>query len=243
MSVVLTIASKEIHGYFKSYMAYILLGVYLLISMGAVFYSAYFFEYNNRNLISFFIYQPNILNILLPAVTMKVWAEEKRYGTLEFLLTQPVSYKKLVLGKFLAAWSFSVLMLLMTIPFAVYSNFLIPLDLENVCAAYVAEIIVMGAFCALGCLISACNSNVIIAYLTTVLGGWVWQNVNFNAILYYFKNLFPMLKSRLDGVLNFSEYYQQMIQGQMGIETIVYFGGIIFFALWLNIIIIGWRKG
>ena len=243
MSVILTIASKELHGYFKSYMAYILLGVYLLISMGAVFYTGYFFEYNNRNLISFFIYQPNILNILLPAVTMKVWAEERRYGTIEFLLTQPVSYPKLVVGKFLAAWSFSVLMLLMTIPFTIHSNILVQLDIGNVCTAYITEVIVMATFCALGCLISACNSNVIIAYLTTVLGGWIWQNVNFNALLYYLKNIFPMLKSRLNGILNFNEYYQQMIQGQISIESVIYFGGIIFCALWLNIIIIRWRKG
>jgi len=242
MKVILTIISKEINGYFKSYMAYILLAVYLLISMAAVFYSAYYFEYNNRGLISFFIYQPGILNILLPAVTMKVWAEERRHGTLEFLLTQPVSYETLVIGKFLAAWLFAILMLLMTLPFIFYSDHLVFLDNENILAAFGGLVLVMAAFCAIGCAVSACCGNVIIAYLATVFCGWVWQNLSFDTLFLGLKNFIPLLQPRLIGALDFGEHYQQMIQGQVSLDSLIYFAGIIFFALWLNVIIIRRRK-
>lgn len=242
MSVLKTIIGKEFSGYFKSYTACIVLGIYLLLSLIAVFYSAYFFEYNNRGLISFFIYQPEILNILLPAVTMKMWAEERRYGTLEFLLTQPVSYTVLVWGKFLAAWLFALLMLASVLPFVGYAASLVEIDWGNLLSAFIGQSLVMGALCALGCFISACSGNVIVAYLSTVFAGWLWENINFDFIFIPLKENIPLMVHRLNGILNFREHYQMLVQGQLGTETVIYFGSMILFALWLNIIVIQGRR-
>lgn len=242
MKVMLTAAAREFNGYFKTYTAYIVLGVYLLLSFAAVFYSAQFFEYDNRGLISFFIYQPEILNILLPALTMKMWAEERRQGTLEILLTQPVRLPKLVLGKFLAAFAFSICLLLMFCPFVAYMSSLVEYDILNLIAAFIGEILVMAALCALGCMVSAFNGNVIIAYLSSVFVGWIWENVNFDFIISPLIKCFPLLTQRLSGVLNFGPYYQAVIQGQIGPDAVIYFVSVTVFALWLNVIAVNSRR-
>ena len=86
------VMQKEFAGYFRTPTAYIIIAVYLVLSMFATFYSAYFFAYDNSGLISFFTYQPEIFVVLMPAATMRLWADERRSGTIEFLLTQPVDY-------------------------------------------------------------------------------------------------------------------------------------------------------
>ena len=242
MKVLYTQISKEFSGYFKSCTAYIVVGVYLLLSFAATFFSAHFFEYDNQGLISFFMYQPEILNMLLPALTMKMWAEERRQGTLEFLLTQPVSIEKLVVGKFLAAFLFCALMLMMTIPFFVYSSYLVMIDKLNVLSALTAVMLLMAGLCAMGCLISAFNKNVVIAYLSTVFVGWLLLNGNFDFLLFPFKQIYPLLQSRLSGILDFAPHYHSMIEGQISLESIIYFGSIMVFTLWLNVITIKWKK-
>ena len=108
------VMQKEFAGYFRTPTAYIIIAVYLVLSMFATFYSAYFFAYDNSGLISFFTYQPEIFVVLMPAATMRLWADERRSGTIEFLLTQPVDYTAVVLGKFMAAAAFGLLMLALT---------------------------------------------------------------------------------------------------------------------------------
>ena len=115
----LTILKKEFGSYFRTPTAYIIIGVYLVISMFSTFYSAYFFMNNNTGLISFFSYQPEVLVILIPALTMKLWADERRSGTMEFILTQPISYNSIILGKFSAAVLFGLLLLVLTSPFII----------------------------------------------------------------------------------------------------------------------------
>ena len=95
-----------------------------------------FFAYDNSGLISFFTYQPEIFVVLMPAATMRLWADERRSGTIEFLLTQPVDYTAVVLGKFMAAAVFGLLMLALTLPFALYASTLVDLDMLNVLSAY-----------------------------------------------------------------------------------------------------------
>ena len=109
------VMQKEFAGYFRTPTAYIIIAVYLVLSMFATFYSAYFFAYDNSGLISFFTYQPEIFVVLMPAATMRLWADERRSGTIEFLLTQPVDYTAVVLGKFMAAAAFGLLMLALTL--------------------------------------------------------------------------------------------------------------------------------
>ena len=102
-----TVFYKEFAGYFRSGNAYIILGVYALLSFAATFYVGGYFTLDNTSLASFFLYQPEILTVLMPAVTMRSWTDERRHGTVEYLLTQPVDHASAVLAKFAAAWLFA----------------------------------------------------------------------------------------------------------------------------------------
>lgn len=242
MRILWTIAVKEFLGYFRTYTAYVVASVYLLLSFAATFYIAYFFEYNNRNLISFFMYQPIVLNLILPALTMKMWAEERRQGTLEFLLTQPISYGQMICGKFLAAVLFCLLLLGLIIPFVLYISTFIELDKLNIIASFGGEFLIMVMLCALGCLVSSLNSNTILAYLSTLFCGWVIESINFNFLLIPIKEIFPLLSGDLNGILNFNTHFQQIILGQIGISNIGYFILLTVGLLWLNKFTIQYSK-
>ena len=162
------VMQKEFAGYFRTPTAYIIIAVYLVLSMFATFYSAYFFAYDNSGLISFFTYQPEIFVVLMPAATMRLWADERRSGTIEFLLTQPVDYTAVVLGKFMAAAAFGLLMLALTLPFALYASTLVDLDMLNVLSAYLATVLAIALLTAAGCLVSVFNTNAVLAYLFSV---------------------------------------------------------------------------
>ena len=242
MKVLLVITHKEFWGYFRNYTAYIVLAIYLMLSFVATFYSANFFAYNNNNLISFFIYQPEILNIVIPAITMKMWADEHRQGTLEFLLTQPISVTKLVMGKFFSAFLFSLCMLVMVLPFVFYSSRLVSYDVLNIVSSFIAVILVMGILCAIGCMISAFNNNAIIAYLFSVIMGLGVENINFDFLFQPLNSIIPLSMHKLYGALNFSLHYQSMIEGEMPVDSLIYCISIILVALLLNIVIVEKRK-
>ena len=107
----LRILEKEFYAYFRTSLGHFIIGVYLLLSMLSAFYGGYFFEVNNNALPSFFMFQPDVFALIVPAITMKLWADEYKSGTIELLLTQPVNAFTLVLGKFFAAWLFCTLLL------------------------------------------------------------------------------------------------------------------------------------
>ena len=242
MTILKALIKKEIIGYFKNYTAYIISGVYLLLSFAAMFYVAHFFEYNNHGLISYFAYQPEILNVLLPALTMKMWAEERKQGTLEFLLTQPVNYRTLVLGKYVAALLSGTFLLVLTLPFLGISSLWINFDWLNITSAYLGCFWVIAVLCALGCLISACYTNTILAYLSAVFLGWLWENANLDIILNPVRDMFPLLQNRMQSLLNFSQNYNSFILGQVTLESVVYFISITIICLWLNLILVYRRR-
>lgn len=238
----MTILSKEFNSYFRTYMAYVIIGIYLFLSMFATFYSSYFFVFDNQNLISFFTYQPEIMAVLIPAITMRLWADERRSGTIEFLLTAPVSYWATVLGKFAAACLFSWLMLLLTLPFAAYVSVLTKVDFLNIFAGYLGCGLVMALFCAVGCLISAWNTNAVLAYLASVFLTWLIMIGNFDFLLAPLMSISDTISSRLSQSLNFSRNYQDLIMGQPGLDNIIYFLSLTAGALWLNVAVIGSKK-
>lgn len=242
MTILKTLIKKEITGYFKNYTAYIISGIYLLLSFTAMFYAAYFFEFENRGLISFFSYQPEILNMLLPALTMKMWAEERKQGTLEFLLTQPVKLRTLVLGKYFAALLSGTFLLILTLPFIGVSSFWIEFDWLNIISSYLGCFCVIASLCAVGCLISACYNNTILAYLSAVFVGWILENANLDIILNPIRDAFPLLQNRLQFLLNYKMHYYTFIQGQITLETLIYFLSVIIICLWLNLIIVRRRR-
>lgn len=236
------IFTKELSSYFRTNLAYFILIIYAVLSLLTTFYVGYFFALNNSELFSFFYFQPDIFTVLIPALTMRLWAEERKNGTAELLLTQPVNYTSVVAAKFCAAWCMCLIMLSLTIPFWIYANFLIEVDNHNVMSEYISCILVSGAFCALGCLISSFNNSPIVAYIVSVFAVWIVVIGNFDFLFSSTSLVSNELWIRSIQSLNFSKHVGEIVGGQIGFDNIIYFAGIMFFALWFNVVSIEYKK-
>lgn len=237
-----TIFKKEFFGYFRSRLAYFIIGIYLFLSMIATFYMGAFFELNNTELFSFFYFQTDVFSLVVPALTMRLWADERRSGTIELLLTQPLDYKSIVWGKFLSAWAFCLMLLLTTLPFWFCLNYLSPLDNLNISSSYLALILITGVLCALGCSISAFNKSPVIAYIGTLFLSWLIITSNFDFIIRSMDISGGLLMQMVQS-LNFMKHYQDLVTGQLGLDNIIYYLSLIILPLWLNVITVEYKKG
>lgn len=236
-----TIFSKELYSYFNTNLAYVLLGVYNLLSMSATFFAGNFFNMNNSDLFSFFYFQSYIFVALIPAFTMRLWAEERKSGSIEFLLTQPVSLLTIVLGKFFAAWFLCIIMLSTSLPFWFDMNLNFRLDNINILSAYLGCILAAGAFCATGCMISSFNNSPVSSYIITLfaLAGISFSNFGSIIIQFPFSN---EISSRIIQSLNFDKHFYDLLLGQISFDNIIYFISLIFLSLWLNVASIEYKK-
>lgn len=237
-----TIFHKEFAGFFRSGNAYIILGIYALLSFSATFYVGGYFTLDNISLTSFFRYQPEILIVLIPAVTMRSWTDERRQGTIEYLLTQPVSYTSAVLAKFSSAWVFGILVLALSLPFWLWTSFLTPLDNLNIVSSYLVCILIIGTFSALGCVVSAFNTNTVIAYIITIFVLWGLAFLNLDFLITPTQKFSDEISVRIIRSLNFNKHYQDFINGQIGLDNIIYFISVIIPALWLNVVALEYKK-
>ncbi len=237
----LRILEKEFYAYFRTSLGHFIIGVYLLLSMLSAFYGGYFFEVNNNALPSFFMFQPDVFALIVPAITMKLWADEYKSGTIELLLTQPVNAFTLVLGKFFAAWLFCTLLLFSSISIWGSVGFYAQPDNLAIVASYASCWIVCGAFCAIGCTVSAFSKNPISSYLVSLIAIFLFRiaNLDFLLKLFGFSNdlLIRVLKS-----LNFDAHYQNLISGQFSPDDICYFLLLIAGSLILNTAAVDYKK-
>jgi len=164
-----TIAKRELASYFASPVAYVFLVIFLLLTGFLTFTAGAFFERGEASLAAFFAWHPWVYLVLVPAVGMRLWAEERRAGTLELLLTLPVSTWQAILGKFLASWIFLAIALALTFPVLVTVNVLGDPDNGAIAAGYLGSLLLAGAYLAITCLTSAMTRNQVIAFILAVV--------------------------------------------------------------------------
>lgn len=174
-----TIAKRELVGYFASPVAYVFIVIFLLLCGFFTFMLGGFFERREASLISFFLWHPWLYLFLVPAVGMRLWSEERRLGTMELLLTMPVTGWQAIVGKFLASWLFLGLALVLTFPVVFTVNYLGNADNGVIFAGYVGSFLLAGAYLAVGCATSAMTRNQVISFILSVviclfliLAGW-----------------------------------------------------------------------
>jgi len=155
MSNVVTIFRREFGAYFSTPLAYVFIVIFLALSGAFTFYMGYFFERGQADLQAFFAFHPWLYLIFVPAVSMRLWAEERKGGTIELLMTLPVSTTQVVIGKFLAAWAFIGIALALTFPIWITVNYLGDPDNGVIIAGYLASLIMAGSFLAIGACVSA----------------------------------------------------------------------------------------
>jgi ABC-2 type transport system permease protein len=164
-----TIARRELAGYFISPVAYVFLVIFLLLTGFFTFTVGAFFERGEASLISFFVWHPWLYLVLVPAVGMRLWAEERRSGTLELLLTMPVTAWQAILGKFLASWAFLAIALALTFPVVITVNVLGSPDNGIIVAGYLGSVLLAGAYLAISCMTSAMTRNQVVAFILAVV--------------------------------------------------------------------------
>jgi ABC-2 type transport system permease protein len=163
------IAKRELVAYFTSPVAYVFLVIFLLLTGFLTFTAGAFFERGEASLAAFFAWHPWVYLVLVPAAGMRLWAEERRAGTLELLLTFPLAPWQAILGKFLASWVFLAIALALTFPVAVTVNVLGDPDNGQILAGYLGSLFLAGGYLAITCMTSALTRNQVIAFILSVV--------------------------------------------------------------------------
>ena len=163
------VMKRELGGYFTSPIAYVFLVIFLLLTGFFTFTVGNFFERGEASLVSFFTWHPWLYLFLVPAVGMRLWSEERRLGTLELLLTLPITTWQAIVGKFLASWLFLALALVLTFPVVITVNWLGDPDNGVILAGYVGSLFLAGAYLAISCMTSAMTRNQVISFILSVM--------------------------------------------------------------------------
>ena len=159
------VARRELAGYFSTPVAYVFIVIFLAMASALTFYVGAFFERQQASLEAFFSFHPWLYLFLIPAVAMRLWAEERKSGTIELLMTMPMSTTAAVLGKFLAAWLFVAVALALTFPLWITVNILGEPDNGVILAGYLGSLLMAGAFLAIGSCLSAITRNQVVAFI------------------------------------------------------------------------------
>src|SRR5690349_10495896 len=168
ISKIKAIAKRELSAYFSSPVAYVFIVIFLLLTGFFTFMAGNFFERGQANLDSFFMWHPWLYLVLVPAVGMRLWAEERRVGTLELLLTMPITPWQAIIGKFIASWLFLGIVLVLTFPVVITVNWLGSPDNGVIFTAYLGSFLMAGAYLAVSCLTSALTRNQVISFIIAV---------------------------------------------------------------------------
>jgi ABC-2 type transport system permease protein len=165
----MTIAKRELKGYFASPVAYVFIVIFLLLAGFFTFMAGNFFENGQANLEAFFQWHPWLYLFLVPAVGMRLWSEERRVGTMELLLTMPITEWQAILGKFIASWLFLGLALLLTFPIIFTVNYLGDPDNGAIFTGYFGSFLMAGAYLAISCMTSAMTRNQVVSFIVSVV--------------------------------------------------------------------------
>ena len=236
------ILNRELKGYFRTPLASIFLLVFLAISSGMTFFLGRFFERDQADLIGFFSWHPWLFLVLMPAIGMRLWAEERRSGTIELLITLPVTNTQLVVGKFLASWIFTLIALILTMPIWITVNYLGEPDNHVILISYFGSWLMAGAFLALTSCLSALTKNQVIAFIISSISGFVLIMAGFNLVLSAVRSWSPNWITETISSMSFLSHFSRIQMGVFDLSTIVFFISMIILCLWINIQLVQVKK-
>jgi ABC-2 type transport system permease protein len=239
---VLLIAKRELVGYFSTPIAYVFLMIFLALNGVFGFYLGNFIARDQADLDAFFQFHPWLYLVLIPALSMRLWAEERRSGSLELLLTLPVSTAECVLGKYLAAWSFTLIALVGTLPTWLTVNYLGQPDNGAIAAAYVGSFLLAGAILAVGCCLSATTKNQVVAFIATAVVCLGVMLLGFHVVIDTIEGLLPGMVVDAITTQSFFLHFNSMRRGVLSGPDLLYFLTTISFWLYANIVVIEYKK-
>ena len=236
------ILDRELRGYFRTPLASIFLLVFLALSSGMTFFLGRFFERDLADLTAFISWHPWLFLVLMPAIGMRLWAEERRSGTIELLITLPVTNTQLVVGKFLASWFFTLIALILTMPIWITVNFLGDPDNNVILISYIGSWFMAGAFLALTSCLSVLTKNQVIAFIISSISGFILIMAGFNLVLSAVRSWSPNWITETISSMSFLSHFTRIQMGVFDLSTLVFFISMMILCLWINVQLVQLKK-
>jgi len=242
MNPVLAIFRRELKSYFLTPVAYVFIVIFLVVANWFGFGFGGLYERGQADLLPFFTFHPWLFLFLVPALSMRLWAEERRSGSIELLMTLPIEPWHAVAGKFLAAWAFTALAILLTFPIWITVNFLGDPDNGVIAASYIGSILTAGGFLAVGNFVSAMTKNQVIAFVVGVLICFVLLVAGYAPVIDAFSGWAP--QTLVDGIasLSFLTHFESISKGVVDLRDIFYFAVLIAASLYATTLILGIKQ-
>lgn len=242
MNIISAIFRRELQSYFATPVAYVFIVIFLVLMGTFTFYLGGFYEQGQADLRAFFNFHPWLYLFLVPAISMRLWAEERKSGSIELLMTLPVTPWQAVLGKYLAAWAFTGIALTLTFPIWITVNYLGDPDNGTIFAAYIGSLLMAGGFLAIGSCVSVITHNQVIAFVISIVVCFGFLLSGFPMVLDVFRGWLPQVIVDAVASLSFLSHFSNISRGVIDFRDLVYFGLVIGTFLYANTIILQWKQ-
>ena len=243
MKNTISIFKRELRGYFLTPVAYIFMILFLWLVTGLTFWFSRIYENRQADLAAFFNWMPILFILFMPAISMRLWAEERKSGTIELLMTLPVTMGQAVMGKFLAAWAFATVSIVMTFPMWVTIGYVGNPDHGTIVTGYLGSILLAGAFIAIGAFVSSMTKNQVVAFIITAFFGFVFFLIGFPPAVELMKSwFFPEVLLDTVSSLSFFTHFDGLSRGLVEARALTFFGSLIVLSLFLNAIFLDAKK-
>jgi ABC-2 type transport system permease protein len=236
------ILRRELASYFSTPLAYVFILIFLVLAAALTFQLGGLYERGQADLAPFFNFHPWLYLFLIPALSMRLWAEERRSGSIELLMTQPITLWQAVLGKFLAAWLFAGIALALSFPVWITVGYLGDPDNGAIFAGYLGSLLMAGGFLAIGSCMSALTRNVVVAFILGVVACFVFLLAGFPFVLDLF-SWAPQILREAIASLSFLTHFESISKGVIDVRDLLYFAMLIGFFLLATTIVLDARKG
>jgi ABC-2 type transport system permease protein len=233
---------REFAAYFATPLAYVFIVIFLFAMGAFTFYIGNFYENGVADLSVFFGYHPWLYLFLVPAIAMRLWAEERRSGTLELLLTLPVPLWATVTGKYLAAWAFTGVALALTFPIWLTVNFLGAPDNGVILAGYIGSFLMAGGYLAIGACISAATDNQVIAFVVSVVVCFLFTISGAPLVIEFFRAWAPLTLVTAISSFSFLTHFMAISSGVIDLRDVIFFFSLIALFLSANVVLIDLRR-
>ena len=233
-----TITKRELSGYFASPVAYVFIVIFLLLNGFFTFMLGGFFEVGEASLsYSFFRWHPWLYLFLVPAAGMRLWAEERRLGTMELLLTMPITAWQAIVGKFLASWIFLIIALVLTFPIVITVSYLGNPDNGTIFTGYLGSAFLAGAYLAITCLTSALTRNQVISFILSVVICFFLILCGWEPVTRLIINFAPKLVGLISS-FSVMPHFAGFQRGVIDSRDLLFFLSVIGFSLFCNGVVI-----
>ena len=233
---------RELKSYFSTPVAYVFIVIFLMLMGSFTFYLGGFYELRQADLRSFFNFHPWLYLFLVPAISMRLWAEERRSGSIELLMTLPITPWQAVAGKFFAAWTFTGIALALTFPIWLTANYLGDPDNGTILAGYIGSMLMAGGFLSIGACVSATTRNQVIAFVISIVVCFGFLLSGFPMVLDLFRPWAPQIIVDTIASLSFLTHFSNISRGVIDFRDLIYFCLLISGFLYANTIVLRWKQ-